>query len=204
MQQLITREIIDNAMSFDDYMDLTRKIIAAPAADSIYQNESTHRYTISNLKRMQKVLDNIFINQKLYNQLSELKEEWVWIVLSEPWCGDASWGTPALYVISTSSDLIEFKILLRDEHPDIMKRYQTDGTDSIPKLICLRKHDLKELGTWGPRPKQLHELVVKLKNEPGIDYRQSVRQLHSWYEQDMTKMIQEEIIDCVKLWKEVI
>ena len=188
-------------MSFDEYMALTKSILESPAQTGIYQNEKTFRYTRSNLGRMNKVLQNMVLSQKLYNLLGEIKEEWIWLVLSEPWCGDASWGTPALYMISTGTDKIDFKILLRDVNPDIMKAYQTEGSDSIPKLICLRKRDLKELGTWGPRPKELHEMAMVFKNHPEFDYKESVRRLHDWYDKDMTKSIQDELTDLIKDWK---
>jgi hypothetical protein len=125
-------------------------------------------------------------------------------VLSEPWCGDASWGTPALYIISSASDKIDFRILLRDENPEIMKAYQTENSDSIPKLICLRAEDLKELGVWGPRPAGLQKMVVEFKSDAGFDYKESVRRLHEWYENDMTKSIQGEMVDLVKKWKNTI
>jgi Thioredoxin len=202
MQQLITQAVIDKGMTFAQYMDLTKSLIESPHPEGIYAGEATMRYTKSNWKRMNMVLENTVISQRLYNQLSELKDEWIWLVISEPWCGDASWGVPALYLVSTSSDKIDFRIILRDENSEIMQAYQTDGTDSIPKLICLRKSDLKELGTWGPRPAALHEMVLKWKNQPGIDYRESVRQLHAWYQSDMGKSIMEELSLLVKDWKE--
>ena len=202
MQQLITQAILDKALTFQQYLDLTKSIVESSTPQGMYANESTLRYTGSNLKRMNKVLAETVISQRLYNQLSELKEEWVWLVLSEPWCGDASWGTPALYLFASSSDKIDFRILLRDEHLEIMKAYQTEGTDSIPKLVCLRKSDLNEVGTWGPRPAILHDMVLKWKNETGIDYRESVRQLHAWYEQDMSRSIDQELSILVKEWKD--
>ena len=201
-QGTITDSVLSETISFEEYLELTKDIVEEklPRA-GIYLADNTFRYTRSNQERMKKVLDNIVLNQKLYNLLSDLKERWIWLVITEPWCGDASWGTPALCMIASASDKIDFRILLRDTHPEIIKAYQTAGTDSIPKLICLRKSDLKELGTWGPRPKELHEMVLKFKDSPGFDYRESVRRLHAWFEEDMTKSTQEEIIDCVKEWK---
>lgn len=198
----ITDSVLAETISFEEYLQLTKDIVEEkiPRA-GIYLADNTFRYTRSNLERMKKVLDNIVLNQKLYNLLSDLEERWIWLVISEPWCGDASWGTPALCMIASASDKIDFRILLRDIHPEIIKAYQTAGTDSIPKLICLRKSDLKELGTWGPRPKELHEIVLKFKDDANFDYRESVRKLHAWFEEDMTKSTQEEIIDCVKEWK---
>jgi hypothetical protein len=201
-QATINDSVLAETISFEQYLQLTKDIVAEkiPRA-GIYLADNTFRYTRSNLERMQKVLDTIVLHQKLYNLLSDLQEKWIWLVISEPWCGDASWGTPALCMIASASENIDFRILLRDTHPEVIKAYQTAGTDSIPKLICLRKNDLKELGTWGPRPKALHEMVLKFKDDPAFDYRESVRRLHAWFEEDMTRSTQEEMIDCVKEWK---
>ena len=147
-------------------------------------------------------MQNMVLNQKLYNLLSDLKQPWFWLVLSEPWCGDASWGTPALYIIASASEQITFKILLRDSHPEIMTKFQTESSDSIPKLICLRKSNLEVLGTWGPRPSILHQQVMTFKNHAQFDYKESVRKIHAWYEKDMTRTTQEEITDLVKIWRE--
>ncbi len=204
MQQArITEAELANSLSFEQYLDLTRNIVEEKVARSgLYLADNTFRYTRSNLERMDKVQQNITLNQKLYNSLSELKEQWLWVVISEPWCGDASWGTPALAIIASASDNIEFRILLRDTNPEIIKAYQTAGSDSIPKLVCIRKRDWQELGTWGPRPQVLHQQVLAKKNSPGFDYKESVRVIHAWYDTDMTKTIQEEMIDLVKAWKE--
>jgi len=202
-QETITDSVLAETLSFEEYLQLTDDILKEkiPRA-GIYVADNTFRYTRSNQERMKKVLDNIVLNQKLYNLLSDLQEKWIWLVISEPWCGDASWGVPALCMIASANDKIDFRILLRDKHPEIIKAYQTAGSDSIPKLICLNKSDLKVLGTWGPRPKELHEMVLKFKDDVNFDYRESVRRLHAWFETDMTKSTQEEIIDCVKEWKE--
>jgi hypothetical protein len=202
MEQIITTDVLARAMDFDSYLALTKVIVNDPAPTGAYSNEKTHRYTRSNLERMEKVLQNIVLNQKLYNALSDLDEDWVWVVLSEPWCGDASWGTTALYIISTASEHVDFKILLRDTNPDVMQAYQTNGGDAIPKLICLRKRDMKVLGTWGPRPAVLQVIINAYKSSADFDYKENVRRLHAWYEQDMTAAIQDELIDLVKEWKE--
>ena len=203
MHPVISQTILDNSLTFGQYLDLTQSIVESNSPQGLYVQESTMRYTRSNLERMKKTLNNTVVSQRLYNLLSELEEEWIWLVLSEPWCGDASWGVPALYLFASSTDKIDYRIILRDEHKDIMRAYQTNGSDSIPKLVCLRKKDMKELGTWGPRPASLHEMVMKWKNDPGHDFKESVRQLHAWYDTDMSKSIDEELCILVKEWKQI-
>lgn len=202
MSVIIPAYLLQTALSYSAYKQLTLDIVQGKIPRSgIYTADNTFRYTRSNLERMQKVEQNMTLSQKLYNQLSDLHEEWIWLVLSEPWCGDASWGTPALYLIASATGKIDFKILLRDSNKELMKRYQTAGSDSIPKLVCLRKSNLEEIGTWGPRPLVLHQMVLEGLQKPDFDYRESVRSIHAWYEKDMTRSIQEELIDLIKDWK---
>jgi Thioredoxin len=200
MAQVITDSILGETLSFDDYLALTEHILANPAPQGAYANEKTLRYTRSNLERMQKVLNQMVLHQKLYNQLGSLHEKWIWLVLSEPWCGDASWGVPVLYLIARATENIDFRILLRDSHPNIMAAYKTNDSESIPKMVCLKADGLKELGTWGPRPGALQQLVMQWKNTPGLDYKESVRMLHDWYAADKGNQIQEEMTVLVKAW----
>jgi hypothetical protein len=201
---MFTPEVLSHSFSFEDYLELTKAIAEEKVPrKGLYTADNTFRYTRSNLVRMQQVLDNLVLNQKLYNLLSDLHEEWLWVIISEPWCGDASWGTPALSLIASATEKIECRILLRDENPELIKAYQTEGSDSIPKLVCLRKRDRKVLGTWGPRPQALQQEVLRRINTPGFDYRESVRAIHDWYQNDMTKTTQEEILLCIKHWKEI-
>lgn len=199
MQQLITQEVLERTITWDAYFQLMKDMVAKPVG--VYADEKMHRYTQSNLARTELVLDKMVLNQKLYNALSELKVEWVWLVLSEPWCGDASWGLTALHILSTATENIELRILLRDENLPVMEAYQTNGGNAIPKLVCLRKSNMAELGTWGPRPQVLQALVNEMKADPSIDFKENVRRLHAWYEADMTASIQDEILDLIREWK---
>lgn len=199
--QPITPTVLEQAIDWEAYLQLMKDMVASPNPPGKYADPKMQRYTESNLQRTNKVLDKMVLNQKLYNALSELNEEWIWLVISEPWCGDASWGTTALYLIASATDNIELKLLLRDDHTDVIEAYQTNGGNAIPKLVCLRKSDLAELGTWGPRPALLQNLVNDMKAEPNITFMESVRRLHARYEEDMTLSIQDEILDLVKDWK---
>lgn len=201
MHPHITEEVLQQSLTFDAYLNLFHQILEEkiPRTGPYFQ-DSTFRYTGSNLRRTKQVMEFMTIQQKLYNILSEWKEPVYWVVLTEPWCGDASWGTTALYMLSTAAPEIDFRILLRDSHLNVMQQYQTNGGNAIPKLVCIRKKDGKELGTWGPRPKALQDMVMALKDEPGFDYKESVRKIHAWYEQDMTNAIQDEITVLLKQW----
>ena len=55
---------------------------------------------------------------------------------------------------------LELRIVLRDEHPEVMDRYLTNGSRSIPIVIALDE-EFRELGHWGPRPRELQAWVME-------------------------------------------
>jgi hypothetical protein len=81
-----------------------------------------------------------------------------------------------------------------------LSAYLTNGSRSIPKLICLRADTLEELGTWGPRPAALQKIVIENKDNPDMSFGAKVRMVHDWYGNDKTMSIQSEFIDLVKKW----
>lgn len=76
------------------------------------------------------------------------------LVLAEDWCVDGSSTVPYLARLCEATAGLELRILRRDEHPEVMDRYLTNGSRSIPIVIVLDR-DYQELGHWGPRPAEL-------------------------------------------------
>ena len=54
---------------------------------------------------------------------------------------------------------LELRVLRRDEYPEVMDRYLTNGSRSIPIVIALDE-EFRELGHWGPRPRELQAWVM--------------------------------------------
>jgi hypothetical protein len=200
MPGFITPHILDQTISWDQYYALVKQYVETDDKPELYRNEKMLRYTGENLKRMDHVLANINIESKLYNALNAVTTPWTWIVLAEPWCGDVSQEIGALYTFSTCNENITFRILQSDSHPEVLDHYVTGGSRSIPKLICLRTETLEEVGTWGPRPAVLQKIVMDNKDRTDISFGDKVRMIHAWYGEDMTRSIQEEFIDLIKIW----
>lgn len=204
MSTVVTPEVLAQSLDFDAYLELTQNIVAHENfRTEIYQTDKMLAYTRENLARMNRVLASINLDSKLYNAVSELKDEWLWVIVSEPWCGDASQIVPALQTIASVSEKITCRIVLRDTNQDVIGAYLTNGGQAIPKLVCFKKTDMTELGTWGPRPASAQALVDDFKTNPsGRTFGDFVRQLHAWYEQDKTAAVQDELTLLVKSWKE--
>jgi hypothetical protein len=74
------------------------------------------------------------------------------LVLSEDWCGDAASLVPILAKMADAApDLIELRVLERDENLDLMDQHLSHGGRSIPVAIVYDE-GWRKLGWWGPRP----------------------------------------------------
>ena len=103
------------------------------------------------------------------------------LVLAEDWCGDASNTIPILAKLVERLPGIELRVLRRDEHPDVMNRYLTNGSRSIPIVIALDA-DFREVGFWGPRPSELQAWVMA--NRGTAPKAELYPQVRKWYARD--------------------
>ena len=161
-QQLFTTELLEQALSYSVYLQLTEKLVAEGKTSGPNQSEAYVHYTKLNLQRMKRLNKTVDIPQSLQELLSQKANNWTWITLTEPWCGDAAQCVPVIEKLGTSSKAINTVYLLRDEHLTIMDAYLTNGGRSIPKLICLDANG-KEVFTWGPRPAVIQLVMNELK-----------------------------------------
>jgi hypothetical protein len=119
------------------------------------------------------------------------------LVLAEDWCGDASNTVPVLARLADLAPGVELRILKRDEHPDLMDRYLTNGSRSIPIVIALDR-DFRELGHWGPRPGELQGWVLaeRARGTPKEEIYPAVRK---WYARDHGETTLREVLRAAKL-----
>jgi hypothetical protein len=103
------------------------------------------------------------------------------LVLAEDWCGDAVNTVPHLVRYAGETDGVDLRILRRDEHPEVMNRYLTSGTRSIPVVIVLDE-EFQELGHWGPRPEELQAWV--LENRETMEKSVRYPLIRRWYARD--------------------
>ena len=149
-------------------------------------------YINLNQRRMYRVEKTYHVSDKILTQLKNLKHKTCWLVLTEHWCGDASQILPALHTIAELSEgKIEMKLVYRDQNPELMDAYLTDGSRSIPKLIQLDEQ-FNVTGIWGPRPTVAQKMVkqLKLNSATAATY---ANELHLWYAKDKQQSLEAEI-----------
>jgi hypothetical protein len=116
------------------------------------------------------------------------------LVLLEDWCGDASNTIPMLARFADEAG-IELRVLRRDEHPELMNRYLTQGTRSIPIVIVLDEK-LREVSHWGPRPSELQEWV--LANRGTMSKSELYPQVRRWYARDRGESMLRELLTALR------
>ena len=85
------------------------------------------------------------------------------LVITEPWCGDSLANLPVILELCRHAG-IELRIILRDQHLELIDRYLTHSGRSIPIAIVLdEKH--KELFHWGPRPAPAQAIFEEHREE---------------------------------------
>lgn len=113
------------------------------------------------------------------------------LVIAEDWCGDASRTVPLLARLGQEANCLEVRMIRRDEHPELMDRYLTNGSRSIPIAIAL-DDELNEIGHWGPRPRELQEWVMA--NRDRMPRNHILRETRRWYEQDRGETTLREVL----------
>ena len=87
---------------------------------------------------------------------------------------------------------IELRILRRDEHPEVMDRYLSNGARAIPVVIVLTE-EMEELGHWGSRPAELQAFVVGERGQ-GRTSRAYFPEVRRWYAHDKGESTLREVL----------
>ncbi len=194
MQKSITNAL-SNSYSYTEYRKLVTDLLAEGKSTGSEQSEDLTNYSSLNETRMNRLEKTIKITDTTISKLQNLRENYIWLVISEGWCGDAAQLLPIIYKMATASnDKIELKIVFRDENPDLMNLFLTNGGKAIPKLIIIDKEKLEVVADWGPRPKGAIELVNNYKKEFGVIDETIKTNLQLWYLHDKGISTQEEIM----------
>lgn len=197
---MITKELLEKSLSYKEYRYLINQLLSENKTTGNNHSEDYINYTKMNVQRMDRLDKTIEISADVANEFLNLNKALIWLVITEAWCGDAAQICPVIAKLAGINSKIDLKFILRDEHPEIMNQYLTNGGKSIPILVCLDAATLKPLGHWGPRPQKAQQMVMEHKNNPNEPYLEFVKKLQLWYLQDKTESTQKEITNKLKEW----
>ncbi len=187
---------VKNARTPEQYYAYFEKIVAEspdPEADS--ETRERQEYTKLNLQRSARIARTYNISPNLRQALESINQPQTWVVITEAWCGDSAQNLPCIEKMAAVNPNISLRVLLRDEHPEIMDLYLTNGARSIPVVVAIDDSG-NEIFRWGPRPKEAAELISSLKKQ-GYEKLQFLEQLHLWYGRNRGKALEKEFLHLI-------
>ncbi|MFD2874142.1 thioredoxin family protein [Mucilaginibacter ximonensis] len=179
-------------MTYADYNNLFQQILDSEHPHAPYDAADYLHYTRLNQTRMRRWDRQLTLNNQLVDALKKLDQKQHWIIITEPWCGDAAHILPFLMQLAACNPLISYDIQLRDSPPFLIESYLTNGAKSIPKLIVRDEHGA-DIFNWGPRPKPAQQLRDTLK-AADASYDVINNALQQWYNQDKGVSLCEELL----------
>ena len=135
------------------------------------------------------------ISPGIATRLRNTRGMWHLLVLNEDWCGDSVNILPYVARLAGAHPGIELRILGRDGNPDLMNAHLTGTSKSIPIVIIYDEH-FKEIGWWGPRPRQLQKWV--LTEGLALPKPDRYRHIRAWYARDHGQAIVSEILAVIE------
>lgn len=178
-------------MNFQEYLHYFEQVLSSEAPIAPYDNPDYLNYTKLNWARMNRWLKTGELSGEMTATVKAIHEPQQWIVITEPWCGDAAHIVPFLQLIALENPLISVTYELRDSEHHRIHSYLTNGGKSIPKLV-IRNAENGDIAVWGPRPAKCQEVYATLTAQKA-DLETLKTGLQNWYNADKGKEIQAEL-----------
>lgn len=194
------KKYVEKSLTFAEYIKLIDDLLLDGKTTGPVQSEAMFNYGKINRQRMHRLEKTVNLEESLKEKTRALDVNWIWLVITEGWCGDAAQAIPVIEKIAGENERIETRYVLRDENPELMDSYLTLGARSIPKLICLDAETLEEIGTWGPRPLEAMAYFLEMRAGGELDKPQMMENIQRWYLKDKEKTIQTEFSVLLDKW----
>lgn len=134
----IIKESLDQSFSYEEYRNLLTNLLKVGKTTGNDQSEAMIHYAELNEARLHRLDKTMQVTDEVQLKLEQLTKEYLWLVITEGWCGDAAQILPIINKMALVSDKVELRIILRDDNEEVMNMFLTNGTKSIPKLSTLR------------------------------------------------------------------
>ncbi|MFD2099853.1 thioredoxin family protein [Flagellimonas iocasae] len=195
----LVQQGISMGMDYEKYRDLVHHLVEIGQTTGHLKTEANVHYTQLNDRRMKRWDKTFSIPEVIQEKIARLESQFQFLAITESWCGDAAHSMPIVNKIAELNPNIDYKIVLRDEVPEIMDTFLTNEARSIPKVILWDKTNGEIVGEWGPRPRVATEMVEAYKKEHGKLTPEFKQDLQVWYNKDKGEGILKDILDLLPL-----
>jgi hypothetical protein len=188
---ILDSTFFENLPDFPTYYESIQQLFAEGKTTGPNQTKSYLNYTQLTLARTKRGLKTLSPSEELIN-IAKASSRKKWMVISEAWCGDAGNIVPFIANLAKEVEGVDLRVMLRDEYPEVMENFLTNGSRSIPIFVAM-EDDLTYPSHWGPRPAPAQKMVMDHKTNPAGPYEEFQVLLQKWYIQDKAKTIDIEL-----------
>jgi len=168
-------------------MSIRSRFLAAPTFERYLETVEKNR------ELWRAIHERARVPADLIETAERLPGRWHLLALSEDWCGDAVNTLPVVARWADELEHFDFRVLGRDENPDLMDAHLTDGRSRSIPIVIVYDQDFEEVGWWGPRPGELQEFV--LGEGRRLDREERYRHVRRWYARDRGRTVLTEILE---------
>lgn len=178
-------------MNFSEYNDLFQQILDGKLTEKPYDDPHYTEYVKLNHSRQNRWMKTGLLLPETISTIQSIQSNQNWLLITEPWCGDASHIVPFIVKMAELNSKINLTLQLRDSENSEIDRYLTNGGKSIPILV-VRDENNQDLFHWGPRPADCQALYLDMKAANKTFDEQKIL-LQQWYNENKGIDIQKEI-----------
>ena len=190
----IISESLQKGISYQEYRTLVKDLVAKESTTGNEKTEALVNYTLLNDRRMKRWDKTVKLSEEVVEKVSNFNGNVTWLIITESWCGDAAHVIPVLNKLAELSDNIDLKMVFRDENPELMDQFLTNGGRAIAKLIMIDNVAEKVTHTFGPRPSEATQMVNDYKTQYGKLTPEFKEDLQRWYNKNKGQNIISDIV----------
>ena len=186
-------------MNIENYLQEHEKIInqAPEERKAPYDDPAFIDYTVMNWQRTSRWLKTGKVLPEMETLLKSIDKKLNWLLITEPWCGDAAHIVPFIKLFAEMNSNIHLTVELRDEEPHSINNYLTNGKSKSVPILVIRDEDQKDIAVWGPRPQACQVVYDELHNQ-NADFETLKAALQKWYNADKGVSLQKELMSILE------
>ena len=193
---VLTAEQLATGLPYPAYRQHIAEALATPQPDE--KLAKMLPYYQQAVDRMDALAPTIALLPELQAALGRLGGRYLWVIITEGWCGDASHTVPIIEAVAQASGgHLTTRYFLRDSHLDLMNKYLTNGGQAMPIAVVLHADSLTEAGVWGPRPAPLQAIHQEMKARE-VPFKEVITTVNNWYDTDASRTTQQELLALVQ------
>ena len=179
-------------MNLSEYEKQFQEILDGHNNSYPYDSDDYVNYVKMNQARMNRWKKRGKIAPELVEMIKNIDQPQNWLLITEPWCGDAAHSHPFIGKLAELNSNITLTVQNRDAADSEIDQYLTNGGKSIPILV-VRDADGNDLFHWGPRPKEAQAMVMSQKTNTVMSDDDKKQEIQKWYNKDKGQNILEDL-----------